>query len=328
MRFDIKDCKTDMRYYSRYSRSTEPLVLFFLAVTMILGITLLLPRSASAAPLTQAESLQNQAEQMLSATTLDLSGEVMQAAFTGCAGPIVEPVDAAKEQRVVELTNIERANVGLPPLKLNTSLSLAARYHTADMFQDDYFQHATFDRNDGILVQVCEWHERVWAYVPDGGSIAENLAAGYLTPEEVVQAWMQSEGHRQNILGDYSELGAGYYNDRWGQDFARRTDTAPVIINGEAGATDSTDVTIYAYGDWQTVRLRNDSGAWSNWRTFSNRIDWQINAISGTRTLELELNDGVRSIVSSDTIEYTGPIQPSPTPDLNVRVYMPLVSGN
>ncbi len=91
-----------------------------------------------------------------------------------------------------------------------------------------------------------------------------------------------------------------------------------MIINGEAGATDTTAVTIYAYGDWQSVRLRNDGGSWSEWRPFSNRIDWQINAISGVRTLDLELSDGSRSVISSDTIEYTGPERPNdvvPSPE-------------
>ena len=267
---------------------------------------------------------------MISAAAIDLSEQPVQAAFVGCAGPVLMAEEPDLEQRVVELTNIERAKAGLPPLKLNTTFSAAGRYHAADMAQDDYFRHDTHDRDGDDLFMVCEWYKRFRSYVPDAGAIAENLAFGQATADEVVQAWMNSDGHRENILHDYSELGVSFVEGRWGQNFALRSNVYPVIINGEAGATNTTAVTIYAYGDWQSVRLRNDGGSWSEWRQFSNRIDWQINAISGVRTLDLELSDGSQSVISSDTIEYTGPERPDdvvPDPDLSVRVYMPLVSG-
>src|SRR3990172_976198 len=57
-----------------------------------------------------------------------------------------QPVNTVYEQRVVELVNIERANVGLPPLKRNGELDFAARDHSRDMVQDNYVSHDTMDR--------------------------------------------------------------------------------------------------------------------------------------------------------------------------------------
>lgn len=317
-------------FWSGPFRSGVLILSFILAALTIVFPTRFAAQTASAAPHHQTDTAQDPSESIISAVAIDLSDQLVQAAFVGCAGPEQVPSDPEKEQQVAELTNIERAKVGLPPLKLNETFSAAGRYHAADMAQDDYFRHDTHDRNGEELVMVCPWYERFRTFVPDGGAIAENLAFGQATSENVVQAWMESEGHRENILHDYSELGVSYFAGRWTQNFADRADVYPVIINGEAGATDTTAVTIYAYGDWQSVRLRNDGGSWSNWQPFSNQIDWQINASPGVRTLDVELSDGARSVISSDTIEYTGPERSDdivPTPELNVHVYMPLVSG-
>jgi uncharacterized protein YkwD len=99
------------------------------------------------------------------------------ARFTGCGGEEVAAANAAYETQVVELVNQFRAEHDLPPLKLNQSLSNAARYHAADMVQDSYFQHKSYDRVDGDLTPVCEWYERVEVYYPISGA-AENIAWG------------------------------------------------------------------------------------------------------------------------------------------------------
>ena len=72
--------------------------------------------------------------------------------FSGCGGINQPVVNADYEQQVVDLVNTERANRGLPPYKRVTALDEAARYHSADLGQDNYFSHDTYDRLGGNLV--------------------------------------------------------------------------------------------------------------------------------------------------------------------------------
>lgn len=107
------------------------------------------------------------------------------------------------EQQVINLTNQERAKYGLPPLKANWELSRVARYKSRDMRDTGYFSHTspvygspfTMIKNFGISYS----------------SAAENIAMGQTTPSEVVKAWMNSAGHRRNILSkDLTYIGVGY----------------------------------------------------------------------------------------------------------------------
>jgi uncharacterized YkwD family protein/spore coat assembly protein SafA len=113
--------------------------------------------------------------------------------------------DATKsiENQVVQLTNQERAKYGLKPLVADWELARVARYKSADMRDRNYFSHTSptygspFDmmKNFGISYR----------------SAGENIAAGQRTPQEVVTAWMNSEGHRKNILSSgYTRIGVGY----------------------------------------------------------------------------------------------------------------------
>jgi uncharacterized YkwD family protein len=110
---------------------------------------------------------------------------------------------SAYEQKVVELTNQERAKNGLKPLALDTELSKVAREKSRDMQSKGYFSHTSptygspFDmmKKFGISYR----------------SAGENIAMGQRTPEEVVKAWMNSSGHRANILNSsYTHIGVGH----------------------------------------------------------------------------------------------------------------------
>lgn len=110
---------------------------------------------------------------------------------------------SAYEQKVVDLTNQERAKNGLAALKVDTALSKVAREKSLDMSKNGYFSHTSptygspFDmmKQFGISYQYA----------------GENIAMGQRTPEEVVQAWMNSEGHRKNILSaNFNYIGVGY----------------------------------------------------------------------------------------------------------------------
>ena len=242
----------------------------------------------------------------VSSTVLEDQGDP-SICSTGCGGPIVPAANVTYEQQVIDLVNAERAARGLPPFKLVSGLRAAARYHAADMGQDHYFEHDTYDRVGGSLQWVCSWGTRVRAYYDSPR--AENIAAGYNTPQDVMGGWMASGGHQDSILStSYREIGVGYYRGgEWGhywvQDFGLRGDVDPLVINREAATTDSVYVSLYLYGQgWGEVRLRNDDGAWSNWRPFANALDWTLPCGVGQHTVRAEMRTGGQTATSSDTI--------------------------
>ncbi|MBB6445789.1 CAP domain-containing protein [Bacillus benzoevorans] len=106
-------------------------------------------------------------------------------------------------QQVIDLTNQQRKQNGLPALQADTKLNSVAQKKSEDMQQKGYFSHTSptygspFDmmRDFGVTYR----------------SAGENIAQGQRTPQEVVQAWMNSEGHRKNILSrDFTHIGVGY----------------------------------------------------------------------------------------------------------------------
>ncbi|WP_102029136.1 CAP domain-containing protein [Salirhabdus sp. Marseille-P4669] len=118
------------------------------------------------------------------------------------------------EQEVVELTNEERQKNGLAPLQIDTALSKVAREKSRDMATNNYFSHnsptygSPFDMMNsfGITYRTA----------------GENIAKGQRTPEEVVNAWMNSAGHRANILNEnFTHIGVGYVENGnvWTQQF-------------------------------------------------------------------------------------------------------------
>ncbi|USK58370.1 CAP domain-containing protein [Peribacillus asahii] len=110
---------------------------------------------------------------------------------------------SAFEKKVVELTNAERAKQGLAPLTLDTELSKVARAKSQDMKDKNYFDHnsptygSPFDMMKSFGISYK--------------SAGENIAQGQTTPEQVVQAWMNSQGHRENIMNSsFTHIGVGY----------------------------------------------------------------------------------------------------------------------
>lgn len=104
------------------------------------------------------------------------------------------PVGSSFEMEVVRLTNKERTSRGLRPLKAN-----------AEMFR--------FSRKWSATQAASRMHH-------SRGPYAENVAHGYRTPAAVVSAWMNSRGHRANILnGRYTEIGVGNSGTFWTQTF-------------------------------------------------------------------------------------------------------------
>jgi len=107
--------------------------------------------------------------------------------------------------RVVELTNVERAQQGLAPLTLNPQLAAAAQVHSANMGMRDFMDHT--DPVDGTVAA-----DRVTSQGYNYQNVAENLAGGQPTPEQAVLEWMNSPSHRVNILNPtVTEIGVGYH---------------------------------------------------------------------------------------------------------------------
>ena len=235
-------------------------------------------------------------------------GETLSLCYDGCGGAYAPVVNATYEQQLVEMVNAERANQDLPPLKRVGELDQAARYHATDMAQDDYFQHDTYDRSEGELIPICAWSSRIGTYYGGFASLAENIAGGQSTPSGAMNSWMNSSGHRANILSArYWEIGVGYcaggsWDHYWVQNFGRRHDSYPLIVNREAATTDSPAVSLYIYGDWDDIRLRNDSGPWSAWQPFQSTVTWTLSSAPGERIVTAEMRGGGSTATSADTI--------------------------
>ena len=153
------------------------------------------------------------------------------AAQDGCEAASARMGDVSETQLVratLCLLNRERAERGLPRLRLNERLSDAADRHSRDMVRRGYFAHDSLTgasfvdriRRTGYLRAARSW------------SLGENLAWGSGnrgTPEQIMRAWMNSPGHRANILtGRFREVGIGV------------SEGAPVRV-GLAAATYTTD---------------------------------------------------------------------------------------
>lgn len=107
------------------------------------------------------------------------------------------------ETEVVRLVNKIRQQNGLNPLTQNWELSRVARYKSQDMLDKHYFSHTS--PTYGTPFQMMK------AFGLSYRTAGENIAMGYATPQAVVNGWMNSSGHRANILNaSYKQIGVGY----------------------------------------------------------------------------------------------------------------------
>jgi uncharacterized protein YkwD len=131
--------------------------------------------------------------------------------------PTVPPAAAGPVAEVLRLVNVERATAGCRALTVDSRLARAANAHSADMAANNYFSHT--GRNGSSVASRVEAAGYTWSRV------GENIAKGQPTPAAVMQAWMNSSGHRANILNcSFRNIGIGLaYAGRspvWTQDFA------------------------------------------------------------------------------------------------------------
>ncbi|HEY9663494.1 MAG TPA: CAP domain-containing protein, partial [Allocoleopsis sp.] len=116
--------------------------------------------------------------------------------------------------RIIELTNEQRRWAGVAPLQFNTQLTAAAKTHNDLMIR--------FNQLDHQLPGEPSLAERVSQTGYQWSGVAENIAQGQQTPEEVVASWMQSSPHRANLLNpDYRDIGVAFADNFWTQVFAK-----------------------------------------------------------------------------------------------------------
>lgn len=106
-------------------------------------------------------------------------------------------------EEVLRLVNIERKKVGAVALTLQTQLTQAAQTHSIDMACNQIFSHTGSDGSTPF--------QRIARFGYVYASAAENVAAGYATPADVVKGWMASPGHKTNMLNkNFTQMGLGY----------------------------------------------------------------------------------------------------------------------
>jgi uncharacterized protein YkwD len=120
---------------------------------------------------------------------------------------------------VFQLVNQERVSRGLAPYAWSPRLAVASQRHAEDMFEQDYFSHTSLDGRD--------FGDRADDAGYDGSPRGENIASGQRSAESVMNSWMNSTGHRNNILSASSnEIGIGLHQFYWVQNFGF-TNVAP-----------------------------------------------------------------------------------------------------
>lgn len=128
----------------------------------------------------------------------------------------VPNIDATKnvEVQVQKLVNQERQKAGLKSIPMDWELQRTARTKACDMAQKGYFSHTspTYGSPFDMMKQFGISYR----------TAGENIAQGQTSPESVMQSWMNSQGHRENILkGEYTHIGVGYcqQGNHWVQMF-------------------------------------------------------------------------------------------------------------
>ena len=140
--------------------------------------------------------------------------------ITGCGfdlpallADIVNSEQSAR--KVFDLTNKERTAEGLPALVWNDKLAESGAAHCQDMIDRNYFAHNTPEGTTPGDRATAAGYDWLW--------VGENIAAGYTSPEQVMQGWMNSPDHKENIL-QFKELGVAVRVSRtgrayWAQEF-------------------------------------------------------------------------------------------------------------
>ncbi|MCA0971484.1 CAP domain-containing protein [Halobacillus litoralis] len=130
-------------------------------------------------------------------------------------------LEDVSQMQIFEITNAFRANYGMDPLERKSEIDRVARKHSVDMAENEYFNHVNLE-GEGVLQRFQN------AEVPYQSS-GENISAGYATGIEAMEGWINSSGHRKNLLAPHELIGIGVvvepgspYGIYYTQDFANK----------------------------------------------------------------------------------------------------------
>ncbi|MGE5376763.1 MAG: CAP domain-containing protein, partial [Bacteroidota bacterium] len=239
-----------------------------------------------------------------------------QGGYGGYDPTVQTPALLYNEARTVYLGNLARRDNGVPPLRWNVQLTRAARWFSWDSTENR-------DSFCGHQDTLGGWPgDRALFFGYLGGAGAENAFCGYLSPEDAIQGWMNSPGHRANLLDPGSrEIGLGYYrraSDGKGyvtQDFGNDAVYAPVIIENEALATTNQNVNLYIYdrssgggfaGSGAASQMMVSNNAYfcgAGWEPYTANKLWTLPEGEGWRYVYVKTRDQFnRSLTVSDAI--------------------------
>jgi len=252
------------------------------------------------------------------------------------------------EARTVYLGNLARRDNGVPPLRWNRQLTFAARWFSWDSTENRPVGFCGHQDTQG------NWpNDRALTFGYLGSAGAENAFCGYVSPEDAIQGWMNSSGHRLNLLDPNSrEIGLGYYHrasDGRGyvtQDFGNDAVYAPVVINYEAISTISPDVDLYIYDrltqggfaglDSATHMMVSNTADFNgaSWESYKADKAWTLASGDGWKKVYVKTRDKFnRSLTVSDAI-YLGanvPLNQLGTPQMSTtrsKVRLINLNGN
>jgi uncharacterized protein YkwD len=221
------------------------------------------------------------------------------------------------EAQAVYLGNLARCDNGVPPLRWNRQLTYAARWFAWDSTENEPPGFCSHQDSQG---HWPDYRTAAFGYLGTAG--AENAFCGYVTPADAIEGWMNSAGHRANLLDPNSrEIGLGYYrraSDGRGyvvQDFGTDPAYAPVIIDNEAPSTTNPDVNLYIYDRSATGGFAGQSAAtqmmiasdacFTNaaWEPYAANKAWTLTGGQGWRSVYVKTKDAFnRTLTAADAI--------------------------
>lgn len=146
------------------------------------------------------------------AATIPAGNRTASAAQTKEMAAVYARIQAERATEVVALVNKERVKAGLKPLVVHTNLTKMAKTKAIDMYKNKYFSHSS--PSYGSPFDMMDAFNITYKYA------GENIAMGQKSAKEVVEDWMNSPGHKANIMNShYNLIGVGYYNGYWVQEF-------------------------------------------------------------------------------------------------------------
>ncbi|WP_046215079.1 CAP domain-containing protein [Paenibacillus wulumuqiensis] len=169
------------------------------AAAGVLAATLIAPAGAQAAPSSHVQYT-HKAYAKLSAD------------FTAAGKTAVTADTYAFVAQVADLVNQERSKAGLKALAVDTNLQTMAQDKAVDMYKNNYFSHTSPTYGSPF--------DMMKTYKISYRAAGENIAKGQTSPAQVMNSWMNSPGHKANILSkNFTHIGVGYVNGIWVQEF-------------------------------------------------------------------------------------------------------------